>query len=60
MSSMAGSNQGNWQIKRVESTTGTADGQMANAIVKSSSVAGQTKMLWQSDNTNGTIKLKKN
>ena len=56
MSSKAGSGQGNWQIKRVESLTGTADGQMYTAITKPESVAGQTELLWRSSNTNGNFK----
>jgi len=48
ISSMAGSNQGPWQLKRVKSTTGPLDNtsDMTNAIRNPSSVANQTEVLW--------------
>ena len=39
--------QGNWQVKRVSSTTGPLDGTLlSDAIRSSQSVVGQTEVLW--------------
>ena len=67
MSSMAGSNQGPWQIKRIKSTTGPLVGtKMSDAIRwgaekrfcilnistrKSVSVKGQTEVLWKANSS---------
>ena len=46
MSSKAGSNQGPWQLKRVQSSTGPVGTSLSDACRKPYSVSGQTKMLW--------------
>merc|ERR1711974_353661 len=48
MSSKSGSGQGNWQLKRVTSTSGPFKGTiMSNAIRNPGSVPGETEVLWQ-------------
>ena len=46
------SNQGNWQLKRVRSTTGPHIGTfLSDAIRQPQSVAGQTELLWRANTT---------
>ena len=50
MSAREGSNQGNWQLKRVSSSTGPHNGTfLSDAIRLPQSVAGQTSLLWRAD-----------
>ena len=50
MSAQDGSGQGNWQLKRVSSSTGPHTGtNMSDAIRLPQSVAGQTSLLWRAD-----------
>jgi len=53
MSSLAGSRQGGWQIKRVTSSTGPVGTKLSNAARVAKSVSGQTELLW-SGAGNGT------
>ena len=49
MSSKAGSYQGQWQLKRVNSSTGPNVGTyMSDAIREPHSITGQTEILWKS------------
>jgi len=42
-----------WQLKRVKSSTGPINDDMANAMGKPTSVPGQTEILWISPHSNG-------
>ena len=45
-----GRSQGNWQLKRVSSSTGPHNGTyLSDAIRQPQSVAGQTSLLWRAD-----------
>ena len=50
--SASGARQGNWQLKRVKSSTGPYNGTvLSDAIRKPYSVAGQTELLWRANTT---------
>ena len=50
MSAREGSGQGNWQLKRVSSSTGPLTGTfLSDALRQPQSVAGQTSLLWRAD-----------
>ena len=58
MSSMAGSGQGPWQIKRVESSTGPLHGSYQSSAIRTpQSVPGQTTLLWKSPNNAGEVRF---
>merc|ERR1712228_687551 len=44
---MSGSGQGPWQVKRVNSVTGTVGTDLSDALRSESSVPGQTEVLWR-------------
>ena len=46
MSAKAKSQQGTWQIKRINSNTGPVGTKLSDAIRRPFSVSGQTKVLW--------------
>ena len=48
MSSQSGSGQGSWQLKRVNSITGPTGTILSNALQLSTSVPGQTEVLYSS------------
>jgi len=51
MGSKAGSGQGSWQIKRINSVTGPVLTSISAAVQKDYSVSGQTTVLWKSGTT---------
>ena len=53
VSSKAGSGQGQWQLKRVNSKTGVKGSTISAAIRKPVSVKGETTLLWKSKNSAG-------
>ena len=55
MSSKAKSNQGPWQIKRINSQTGTTGTTMAYAIRSKSSVPNQTDILWAFNSSTSNV-----
>lgn len=48
MSAKAGSRQGSWQIKRINSVTGPVGKNISAAVQRDNSVPGQTTVLWKS------------
>lgn len=47
LSAMSGTGQGPWQVKRVNSVTGTVGTDLSDALRSESSVPGQTEVLWR-------------
>merc|ERR1712098_800816 len=47
LSAKSGSGQGPWQVKRVNSVTGTVGTDLSDALRSESSVPGQTEVLWR-------------
>ena len=54
MTSRADSGQGQWQLKRVKSSTGPVGTAIASACRRPESVPGQTEMLWIATTTSRT------
>merc|ERR1712142_363496 len=57
VSSMSGSGQGPWQVKRINSATGTVGHDLSNAIRSQESVAGQTEVLYKYSTTTKASKI---